>query len=891
MKRDWVVRHEELLSAQGIADLMGARLVEVDPPAGVFDVGVADCAALRYSAAASLPVTPDGVTLEFEPAQGDWQAADQVVVALYVPEGAGPYAQLRIDSGSHTPGLQGNDYVRCYYRYMHQGWGRLEFPYENMLIFGIPDGWRQVTRLRLSLSGAGEGEFLVAGISIEERERAEGPRLSDEELFAALDLDWPGLEAVGRRAQEGDLEGARESLVDYYRARERPLHPFPAVPAPRADYDRREADRICEHVILNQQLGPEIDWRANPVGYLEWMHAFNRHFFMQTLVEAYLGTADARYARELDDLLSTWIKASPVPLTNNGGGDPAWETLSTACRINNPWPRAWYALNESAAFQPSTRLDMVKSFYEHAEHLIQYPTGHNWLVAESAALAAIGILFPEFERAGRWRSVGMERLEREMCYQVYPDGVQFELSPGYHRMCANLFAGVWELAVLNGYPVTRGFSQRLEAMFEYTAAITRPDGTRPSLNDAGSLDTSSEPMLQRGHELFGRPDLLFLATGGEEGEPPAGLSRAFPYGGHYVMRTGWDEDALWAIVDAGPYGAAHQHEDKLSLELYAYGTRFVVDPGIASYLDDPWTHYARSTAAHNTVLVDKRGQSRRTNLPRQRYRVEEPEEALWASSERLDCLWACYRDGYEGIDPTDLLVHGRLVLFIKPRFWVIWDLLGGQGEHEMEVLYHFAPMLVQQSAEGIVRSNRLGLPNIEFLPLGRPDEIEIDCGEQDPVQGWLAEGGKLVPAPTAIYRLQGELPLACGVVAAPFKSGVSSGLQVLPLDAEINEGGAAVLRAAIAGRDGCQFEIVFADRPCEIACGEVSVEGQGLVVQRAPAGQVSYIAGLNGRRLSLRGAPLVVHEDQKPLIEIETRVPDLYRQSTGSGEEGTVCVS
>jgi hypothetical protein len=32
---------------------------------------------------------------------------------------------------------------------------------------------------------------------------------------------------------------------------------------------------------------------------------------------------------------------------------------------------------------------------------------------------------------------------------------------------------------------------------------------------------------------------------------------------------------------------------------------------------------------------------------------------------------------------------------------------------------------------------------------------------------------------------------------------------------------------------------------------------------------VTYAAGLNARQLSLQGAPLVVHETLRPLIEIE----------------------
>jgi len=840
--------------------------------------------------AVPVPVSPEGVVIEFEPALTDWQGADQVVVALFVPPGAKPSAHMRIDCASSTPGLQGNDYMRCTYRYLHEGWGRLEFPYENMLIFGIPDDWHQVARLRLVVSGRGEGEFQIATVSIEKRERVHGNRLTDGELFAELNLDWPGLGAVRRLVGKGDLDRAKEALVDYYRTRTRPRHAFATKPSPRADYDRQSADLICEHYILNQQLDRETDWRANPVGYLEWMHAFNRHFFLQTLVEAYVATADEKYARELDYLVSTWIWSSPMPLANNGGGDPAWETLSTACRINHTWPELWYALQASTSFRPQTRLDMLKSFHEHAEHLLPYPTGHNWLVAESTALTRIGTLFPEFKKAEGWRTTGLERLEKEMQYQVYPDGAQFELTPGYHRMCANLFADVFELATLNGHPISRPFAQRLESMFEYTMHITRPDGTRPSLNDAGSLDTSSAPELMHGYELFSRSDWLYVATSGRQGRRPADLSRAFPYAGHYVMRTGWDRDALWAVVDAGPFGAAHQHEDKLNLELYAYGTCFVVDPGIASYLDEPWTHYARSTAAHNTVLVDGCGQARRINVPREEYRVEEPEEALWGSSDRLDFLWASYEDGYVDAGPGERLVHSRLVLFVKPRFWVIWDALAGQGEHEMSVLYHFSPMLVQYSgSDGIVRSNRLGLPNVEFFPLGKPDSVEIACGQQVPVQGWLAQGGKIVPAPTVIYKLAGRAPLSFGVVAAPFKSGVTSGLRVQPLETGFERDGSVRLETAIVDSSGNRFEIVFTDQPCEIVCGlqasgglqtsgglqasadSVGAYAQGLLIQREQDGRIRYVAGLNCQQLSLGGALLATCDEPKPLVELEIR--------------------
>ena len=43
-------------------------------------------------------------------------------------------------------------------------------------------------------------------------------------------------------------------------------------------------------------------------------------------------------------------------------------------------------------------------------------------------------------------------------------------------------------------------------------------------------------------------------------EPPS-QSRAFTHSGHYTMRTGWDEDALYLCFHCGPLGGGHGHAD------------------------------------------------------------------------------------------------------------------------------------------------------------------------------------------------------------------------------------------------------------------------------------------------------------------------------------------
>jgi hypothetical protein len=66
-----------------------------------------------------------------------------------------------------------------------------------------------------------------------------------------------------------------------------------------------------------------------------------------------------------------------------------------------------------------------------------------------------------------------------------------------------------------------------------------------------------------------------------------------------------------------------------------------------------------------------------------------------------------------------------------------------------------------------VRTGRMGRANIEALPL-TPMGVRLVCGQNEPVQGWLAVSGQDVPASVAIYRKRAALPFRTGYVIAPF---------------------------------------------------------------------------------------------------------------------------
>jgi hypothetical protein len=87
-----------------------------------------------------------------------------------------------------------------------------------------------------------------------------------------------------------------------------------------------------------------------------------------------------------------------------------------------------------------------------------------------------------------------------------------------------------------------------------------------------------------------------------------------------VLRSGWGDDgrrfadAQHLVFDCGPLGEGnHGHFDCLSFELAAHGRSLVVDPGRYTYSEageTNWRVHFRGTAAHNTVCVDGRPQTR-----------------------------------------------------------------------------------------------------------------------------------------------------------------------------------------------------------------------------------------------------------------------------------------
>jgi len=612
---------------------------------------------------------------------------------------------------------------------------------------------------------------------------ARGPRMTDAEFLAALDLTLPALAAVRRAVDRGDPAAAKRAFVQHLKARTQPKWHFDwrAKPAPNkrpAKPNVAQADRYARNELVSvgvwHDFGSDIDWSANPMPnqYREWTWQLSRHSFWPKLGQAYWDTGDEKYARTFVFQMNDWVKDNPVPLdraANHTGS--RWRTIEAGIRMGHTWFKAFAYFLSSPSFGHEDVVTMVKSFVEHAEYLMKFRTHGNWLTMEANGLYHVGAMFPEFKRAQTWRDTAIERLYKDLDIQVYPDGAQYELSTGYHQVALLNFLGPLQIGRLNGYAIPPDYLAKLERMYHYNLYAAMPDGCLPGLNDAGRHDVRGR--LKEGFGYFPkRADFQWLATRGKQGTRPAHDSYAFRHAGHLVMRSGWALDDRYMLFDVGPFGAGHQHEDKLSFVIYAYGAYLVVDPGIYPYDSSQWRQYVLGSYAHNVIHVDGKYQHRRGTSKQGTYIVTKPLPHVWQTTKAFD-----YAAGSYGKLPGEtfgkkrekVVTHTRHVLFVKTGaktsgdavpgdYWLVVDVLEPSNDkpHGYEAMFHLdvKDVCVDEQTQRVV-SRQDDAANIAIVPAGGAGlSVEVVRGQEKPfVQGWMPAGGYRVrPIPTPVFK-------------------------------------------------------------------------------------------------------------------------------------------
>ena len=535
----------------------------------------------------------------------------------------------------------------------------------------------------------------------------------------------------------------------------------PVVDAHEAQADRHEALLAGDFDFNGEahHLADPIDWLHNPSVDVEWHILLHKFYYAVGLAQAWKRTGDARCVRRWQQLLAGWMASTP----------PGFIAADVTGRRVQNWI---YSLHDLVLHGAGAPVDgaflrrLLQSLHEQVEYLCAHLTPkRNHRTLELMAIMLAGVALPELARAAHWRGFALAQTAANLQADLLPDGVHCELSTDYHHLALRNWLQVRNLAVRNGMALPPGMDAALQRGFEFSLHVHQPQGLVPSLSD-GDVH-SYLPLLAQAAELYDRDDMRFVASLGAQGRPPAQRAAHFAHAGYHVLRSDWvgaphHAASQHLVLDCGPLGEGnHGHFDALSFELAAHGQALVVDPGRCTYSEAGavnWRVHFRGTAAHNTVCVDGRNQTRYEPRPvgqagrhaqgQWRHRIGGPAPATTlleaAHSPVLDLLHG------RALSTEYDAAHERVIAFVDQRYWIVSDSLRSPGRH------HYAMRLqLGAAAEG-----RTALDDRESQLLHSPGlAVAVACapGQQCVVEpGWVSPRyGLRQPAPRLCTSAEG----------------------------------------------------------------------------------------------------------------------------------------
>ena len=547
-------------------------------------------------------------------------------------------------------------------------------------------------------------------------------------------------------------------------------------------FEKKIADRALRHKFLVGQddeiymfhlvtsgwanLGKNIDWGRFKDS--EKASKLNRLNFLTSLGLIYFISGKDQYAKKSLWLIKDWYKRNPfrMALKNPFSGVP-WNSLNTAIRvINLVW--LFYFIKDAQKVTDSDKLFLIQLMYQHGKYLYllnlqpRHESG-NWQIHELAALAYLGILFPEFKESASWRKLAYKRLEEQTRLQFFKDGVHGEGSLSYHVVVAQLYLDAIRIARINRIKVSRKLVNFTKKMAEFAIASLKPNRTLPLVNDSHIVDLNT--FILCAQQMFPQNNWDRMPVPTTKGfllryqrkvrkssslkarqfTPAMINSRLFSEAGFAIMRN--RANTQYLFFDANSSWLPHTHAGKLSFDLYAHGKSLAVDPGNCSY--DHFDHgdWYKRTVAHNTIQVDGRDQvllkdtlqwDLDFNLQQikpvdnlksffKKHKFPKVEIKRWLSNDIFDFISARH-EAY--LNLTNPLIHSRNILYIKNKYWIIIDELKNIRENlsfasHYEFLLHFLPGKMKRDSQNKVVTVKEKNVGLAAVPLKKDDIDQV----------------------------------------------------------------------------------------------------------------------------------------------------------------------
>lgn len=414
---------------------------------------------------------------------------------------------------------------------------------------------------------------------------------------------------------------------------------------------------------------------------------FNLHYF--EYLDALAASTNNAAEDTIRALLKGWIDNNTCP------AQTAWHPYPISLRTIN-WIKL--LINYPQYNDEKT----LRSLYSQLLFLERNIEGHlqvNHLLENGRALLFGGIFF-DGNDAQRWCDQGLRILKQEIAEEYLPGGGHFERSPMYHCILLEALLNTHALLASTQHETT-WLTQPLQKMCAWVEKIKCPDGTFPLFNDAAiGISSTPDEIISNAMRMIGYKPLQKL-------EAVRDCDQFF------VL----DADPFFCAVDGAPigpsYNSGHAHSDNFTYDLFLNGKPLVVDAGTFAYDITPRRIADRSTAQHNTVVINGLEQSEVWSG----FRVARRSNPTLSKASRSGDLLVFRGEYTNQVDPSQQIAHERIIV-IKPNQWLlIWDTITARDDIEAESFCRLAPgWSAHENAHGY-SIQQTGQPPVYFYPI------------------------------------------------------------------------------------------------------------------------------------------------------------------------------
>lgn len=559
-------------------------------------------------------------------------------------------------------------------------------------------------------------------ISIPSKER----EVTDEDLFAALQLSYPGLENVRHALEAGNTGLAKKNLVAYFQNRTNvsyyydyrtlPLTPIDTDSNPQIfqaalglkgslkEFCLYAGKKMMEHVYVRPGGDVELNLGA---GYENLPHfnvkedlgkkhrtvldIFSRGQFFEYLAVLYHETGDRDVLGAFEETLQMFWDHYPLDLeftapdishfSHTEDRDVMSTGFLTQCYISLFYTRIPYEISTDLAFGILKRIWYLGvQFRRFDTDTYRKFNHHMW--ERGLVPFMLGTLLPEFPELAAMKEKGAQVVRQHVMDDFNEAGGYSEHSIPYWSGAAlgEMISNGVCLGSLNHTPLLDDESGcRIQTSYDILACIAPPHDRFPSLGDNGGPNVNR--VLYSGAYRTGNDfcrQVLEYRLGQASVLPQVPLDYCNEKSGFFCSRSSFASDANYALmsvkVDCGDTG--HNHMDMLSLFISMRGQELIGEPHARQLYHkvragSPHRGYMYNMTSHNTVLAygnpvqDDRFYSLKWGVMRPDTPVEQ------FATEKEGCFVSSYHNAYT------FCRHTRKILACREKGFLIHDCIRG----------------------------------------------------------------------------------------------------------------------------------------------------------------------------------------------------------------------